>query len=310
MNPRLTLALIIAVSAAPPLHAESFNSWAARGAREEREKDPQSAVASYSNALSLWDEDDGASSKAKVLCARANLREKDGDDAGAIEDFTGCLALDKKNAKNFHRRGALLIKAGKTAAAIGDFYKAIAIDIRFAQAYADRASAYESQGDSGFAREDWRNACNFGHKAACAKVKEFSPKRAPKASKKKPKAAPAASNDAPPAEAAPAEAAPAEEPVEEAAPAAPAPPPKKRPKFTDCVKALDACVEGGDSFGTCVRKAPDCDKKADKGCCPAACFKAYQKLLNHDRSEAQAFREVFTAGAACGKPPKTEEESD
>lgn len=313
MSPHLTLAAILSVLAAVPAGAESFKSWAARGAREEREKDPKAAFSSYSNALSLWDEDDGSAGKAKVLCARAGLREKDGDDAGALEDLSGCLALDKKNAKAFHRRGVLLLKARKTGAAIGDFYKAVALDIRFGQAYADRARAYESQGETGFAREDYKNACSFGVKAACAKVKAMpAPKKTAKAAK------PAAKEDepeAPPEAEAAAQPEPPAEEEAEAPPDRPAPSAKKkpsapapyRPRYKDCLESLEACVENGDSFGACVRRAPSCDAKPVKGCCPAACLKAYQKSLNKERSEAEAYRENFTADAACAAPVKEDD---
>lgn len=306
MSPRRAYAVMIAFFAALPAGAESFKSWAARGAREEREKDPKAAFSSYSNALSMWEEDDGSAGKAKVLCARSGLREKDGDEAGALADLSDCLLLDKKNAKGFHRRGAMRLKAGKTQEAIGDFYKAIALDIGFAQAYADRARAYESQKELGFAREDYRNACGLGMKPACAKAKELAPKPAAKG-KGKPKPEP----EAPAADE---EAAPPAAPEEEAAEEAPAPAPKKaaaapyHPKFKDCLVALDTCVEGGDSFGGCVRAAPNCGVKAVKGCCPAACLKAYQKSINRERSEAQAFREHFSPEAACGVPPKEVED--
>lgn len=327
MTARLLLAVIIAFFAALPAGAESFKSWAARGAREEREKDPKAAFSSYSNALSMWEEDDGNAAKAKVLCARAGLREKQGDDEGALADLTDCLELDKKNAKAFHRRGALRLKARDTKRAISDFYRAIAIDIRFAQAYADRAAAYERQSELGFAYEDYRQACGLGVKAACPKAKALAPKPAAKGKgKAKPAAAPADDAPAPDAtpapEAAPApDAAPADEPspeaAPEAAPEAPAPATKKksssssapyRPKFKDCLAALESCVDKGDSFGVCVRRAPSCDARAVKGCCPAACLKAYQKSLNRDRSEAEAYREHFIPDSACGAPPKEEEE--
>lgn len=296
MNPRWMLAVMLVFSALAEARAESFKSWAARGAREEREKDPKAAFSSYSNALSMWEEDDGPGAKAKVLCARAGLREKKGDGAGALADLSACLALDKKNAKAFHRRGNLRLKAGKTTAAIGDFYKAVALDIRFAQAYADRARAYEIQGESSFAREDYRQACSLGVKPACAKAK--SPPSKPDATKGKGKARP--------------EETPSEEPVAEEAPA---PAPKKQarpsvyyPKFKDCRDSLNACVEGGNSFGGCVKNAPDCAVKAVKGCCPAACFKAYEKSISLDRSEAQAFRENFSPESACGIPPKEDQD--
>lgn len=306
MSPRLLLAVMIPFFALAEARAESFKSWAARGAREEREKDSKAAFSSYSNALSMWDEDDGGAAKAKVLCARSGLREKEGDAAGALEDLSACLALDKKNAKGFHRRGNLLLKDGKAAAAIGDFYKAVALDIHFAQAYADRARAYESQGEAGFAREDYRQACSLGVKPACAKAKALAPR--PEAKKGKGKGKPKA--EAPPDEGegpAPEEESPSEE--------APAPGPKKKanasvyyPKFKDCRDSLAACVEAGNSFGGCVKAAPDCAAKAVKGCCPAACFKAYEKSISLERSEAQAFRENFSAESSCGVPPKEDQD--
>jgi tetratricopeptide (TPR) repeat protein len=314
MSPRLSFVLMIAFFAAAPARSESFKSWAARGAREEREKDPKAAFSSYSNALTMWEEGDGGAAKAKVLCARSGLREKDGDDAGALSDLSDCLALDKKNAKGFHRRGVLRLKAGKTEEAIGDFYKAVALDIRFAQAYADRARAYESQGEKGFAREDYRHACELGVKASCAKAKALAPKPSAKG-KGKAKAKPdtqSAANDSAAAdgrEPEPAESTEAEAPEPAAKKKTPSPS-SYRPKFRDCVASLNSCVENGDSFGGCVHKAPDCDSKAVKGCCPSACLKAYQKSINRDRSEAQAFREHFTPEAACGVPPKETDDDD
>lgn len=307
MSPRLLLLVMIPFFTATPADAESFKSWAARGAREEREKDHKAAFSSYSNALSMWDEGDGNPSKAKVLCARANLREKQGDDAGALLDFSDCLALDKKNSKGFHRRGLLLLKANKTPEAIGDFYRAVALDISFAQAYADRARAYESQGEKDFAREDYKNACNLGVKPACAKSKALAPQPSTKAAGK-PKAPVPAPTATPAKEEMPTQT--------EEAPADSSPPPAQKndaapsyyPKFKDCLTSLDSCVENGDSFGACVRAVVNCDKKSVKGCCPAACLKAYQKAINRDRSEAASYREHFSPDSSCGIPPKPEED--
>ena len=326
MSPRIIILALLGIAAAVPAGAESFKSWAARGAREERVKDPKSAAASYGNALSLWKDDDGASGKAKVLCARSAIRDKDGDAEGALSDLTACLAIDKKNAKGFHRRGQMYAKSGNPSQAISDFYKAVALDINFGQAYLDRAGAYESQGEKEFAGEDYRRACDLGVKAACAKAKSYAkPGKKKSKSKSKPKekeeekaAAPDEPKEAEKSDEA-AEEAPAAEPAAEpTADAAPAPEKKKKaksaassyylPKYRDCLDALNACVDGGDSFGTCVHKAPNCDKKAVKGCCPAACFKTYQKAINRDRSEAEAFRDNFAPDAACGVPPKAEED--
>ena len=296
MSPRLVLAIFLSLAAAAPAAAESFKSWAARGSREEREKDPKAAFGSYSNALSLWKDDDGGMAKAKVLCARAAIQEKDGNDASAMSDYSDCLSLDRKNAKAFHRRGLLHIKANKTSLAISDFYKAIALDIGFGQAYVDRAGAYEGQGEKGFAYEDYRHACELGIKSACPKAKALASKTGAKSKSQSKSPTPET----------------AEEEAPSAEPSAKTGKPAKStsyyPKYRDCLAALNACVEDGNSFGSCVQKAPNCDQRAVKGCCPTACLKTYQKAINRGLSEAEAFRDHFAPDAACGIPPKAEEE--
>ncbi|HAZ09103.1 MAG TPA: hypothetical protein DCZ01_11430 [Elusimicrobia bacterium] len=280
MSPNVLLVLLLLTG---PVSAESFQSWAARASREEREKNDTEAVRSWSNALSSWKEVDGKAARAKAFCARGLLREKTGEDAEAVKDYTACLETDQKNAKVFHKRGLLRLKAGKTALAIDDFYKAVAVDIRFGQAYADRARAYESQFEQGFAREDYQRACSLGIKPACAKaLKRTFPKRSvktpkPDASPSKPAASKTAETTASPAKSNPV----------------------YQPRFNDCLHVLDACSESGKTFSACISAAPTCEEKAIKGCCPAACLRLYEKSLNRGSSEASAYREAFSPGAHC-----------
>ncbi len=302
-----SLLVLVVLTLAPSARAESFHAWAARAAREEREKRDDVALQSYSSALSSWKASDGKAPKAKVLCARAALRDRRGDEAGALADYSGCLEIDKKNAKAFHRRGQLRFKSGKTELAIDDFYKAVALDIGYAQAYADRAQAYEKQGDRMFAAEDYRRACELGVKAACPKAKELKPAR---------RGAPRKKESAEPSpEAADAAAPPADAPAQQAAPEPPAPaakPAQRRaaratyiPRFRDCLAALESCADSGASFGDCAGRAPACEQKAVKGCCPGACLEDYRKSVNNGASEAAAYREIFSPDASCAAPPKS-----
>lgn len=275
MSPRI---LFLFFLVATPARAESFKAWAARAAREEREKNAKDAFESYSNALSSWKESDGSAGKARVLCARAALRDRGGDESGALEDYSGCLALDKKNSKAFDRRGELRLKAGRLSPAIDDLDKAIALDIDFAAAYADRARAYELQHDSGFAYEDYRRACELGAQAACPKARELAPARKTGAEKKPRAAAP--------------------KPAPQVR-RAPRTPPAYAPRFSDCLDSARSCAAAGNAYGTCVSKAPACERKAVKGCCPLACLDAYRKALDGGASEASAYRDVFSPAASC-----------
>ena len=282
MSTHVLIVLLLAASASAT--AESFKSWAARASREEREKNDAAALSSYSNALSSWKESDGRAARARVFCARGALREKTGDEAEAIRDYTECLAADKKNAKVFHKRGRLRMKSGDTALAIDDFYQAVKVDLRFAQAYADRGSAYETQGERVFAREDHQRACELGIKTSCAEAKSLAGSKG-KAARTR-------------------EAPPEPPPAPSYADSSPA----YHPRFNDCLNALDRCSRSGKAFGACVNAAPACETKVVKGCCPAACLSTFVKSLNRGRSEEAAYRDIFTPGAECSAPPKEEDD--
>lgn len=296
------LALAAAASAGESL---SFRSWISRAERQEREKDLDGAKASLSNALSTWRDSDGKAARARTYCARASLRERTGEEAGALADYTGCLETDKKNAKALHRRGVLLLKAGKSSEAIHDFYKAVALDIRFGAAYRDRARAYEEQGDLAFAKEDYQRACELGLKDACARAKEIKPGSRPRP--RRPSAPegtalepvpPAPSADDFPPEAAPG----GTRPKSSAAGRRP-----YMPRFGDCREALQACLDEGGAFGSCVNARPACDKQPEKGCCPGPCLKAFAKAAAVS-SEANAYRQHFSPDAACAAPPPSEDD--
>lgn len=304
---KTTIALLgLLALASPSLAAESlsFRSWRARAERLEREKDAEGAASAWSNALSTWRESDGKAARAKAWCARAALREKAGQEAGALSDLTECLSIDQKNAKALHRRGVLLLKAGKRGDAINDFYKAVALDIRFGAAYYDRGQAYEAGGDVAFAKEDYKHACELGVKDACARAKGLRPgaKPAPKpAAPEEPGLEPvpqAPSGDAFPPELAP------------GAPKAKPGKPRRipyTPRFADCRERLEACLDEGGAFGSCVAERPSCDKQAVKGCCPAPCIKAFNKA-SASSSEANAYRQHFAPDAACAAGPPSDDD--
>jgi tetratricopeptide (TPR) repeat protein len=282
MSPLAFAVLLLAAG----VRAESFQAWAARGARAESRKDDRAALEAYTSALDAWKDGDGALPRAKVLCARAAVRERSGDDAGAEEDYTSCLETEKKNKKAFDRRGRLRLKAGRTTAAIGDFYKAVALDIDYGEAYADRARAYELQGDRTFAREDYRHACQLGVKRACAEGRRASEPKKPPA--EAPKPAPVDNGVVQ---------------INKEPPAKKAPPKRAAARLEGCRSAVQACADAGPSIGDCVDKAPICERKPGPGCCPQACVNAFRLSAGAGgHSEMDAFRSVFAPGSRCVAP--------
>lgn len=287
---RLVLLAIISLAAAVPAAAQSFQSWAAKGDKN-KQKDSSAAISAYTQALRLWKKTDGAKSKARVLSERASLYEKNGEPERAVKDLSAALAAQPKTASFLHRRGRLHLELGRAKAAVEDFYKAISVNLDFRDAYHDRARAYERLGDMKFAREDHRTACGLGHKKSCAAAKTLRQAADAAAARKKP----GAEDDA--AYAAPLE--PEGPRVVEVKKASGRP--KGRVNFDACISVVDACLEEGDSFGTCVSRAKACEKGAAKGCCPQACLTEYARLSSA-QSEAAAYRAVFTPSSPCAKP--------
>lgn len=321
MKTRGALILLALVLLSPgPARADSFASWAAKAERARKSRDDNAAIGAYTSSLLLWKKSDGKKAKVKVLSGRAELYAKSGEARKALRDLSAALELDFKSPALYHSRGKIHLALSNPSSAISDFYKAVALDLNFKDAYLDRARAYEMQGDIPFAKEDYKTACRLGLKNACALAKTAGKKRAEPPPKpivssvqlvKKSAAAPKAAEVQKPApvvetkpEPAP-EAAPPPQAQALAAPPAPSPTPA-RPDFSACRRGLNACVERGDGFGSCVQKAAACEDAPEnppEGCCPRACVKQFSARVDADESEAQAFREVFAPKSRCAGTP-------
>lgn len=272
------LLCLIALLACGQASAESFASWSSKAQKGVKRKDPAAALQAYSNALRLWKKSDGKKAKAQALIARAALYEEKRDFDSEIQDLARALEIDKKNPTLLHRRGRAYLENEDTSRAIDDFIKAIAVKLDFKEAYADRALAYERQGEFKFAAEDRRTACKLGLKSACPKIKRSPSKRARRAAKNK-----------------------NAQPVNQ--PEAPAP---AKIDFDACIADLKRCVGEGQTYDKCVADAPICDEDAESPCCPPDCIKEYRRAISEGSSEASTFRLVFSAGRRCNPiPPKS-----
>lgn len=287
--------MILLLMASSAARADSFSSWSAKAAKAERQGDLPAAMQAWTNALRLWKSSDGKKPRARAFEQRASLHEKESAPDLALKDLSSAVKLDDKNAKLFHRRGKLLLEQGKHSEAIGDFYKATALKLSFGEAFFDRARAYELQGDALFAGEDYRAACDLGYKKACPKVpanRVKKPKTARRPSKPKESASEAE------------ETAPAASAVEIIAPVKGEKEPQAQDEFdmTACAAGIERCAQADESgtYGACVAKAKVCGGASAKGCCPGECVRQFQKALDK-KSEAQAFREIFSEEHACAE---------
>ena len=313
---------------AGPVRADSFPSWYAKAQKAEARQDDDAALQAWSNALHLWKSTDSKPKKAQALAARAALYEKKSEWEAALEDLSEALKLATKDARLYHRRGVLYLDRGKASEAISDLYKATALKLDYGEAFCDRGRAYELQGDAEFAKEDFRTACRLGFKKACKKTGPAQPGAKPGAkappppkAKSKGGAGTAVPTSTAPAAAIPQAAAPAstvtapvdipvgsaveELPIGESPGEAPTLDPRA------CISRIRSCSENGDSYSACVSRVKLCEKDPRPGCCPRDCVALFKARLN-SKSEAAAFREVFTPTSPCLAPkkPKLDQQLD
>ncbi len=274
-------ALVVGLLAVRPASAESFGASMAKGEKAARRGDAASAAAYYTDALTAWAKVDGKTNKAKALSARADAFEREDQLDRALADRSEALRLAPKSDVYLRKRGELYLRMGKASLALTDFYKAVSHNLNDATAYFDRGVAYELQGDLSFAHEDYRTACRLGFKKACHNAKEAKEKLL---ASRKGAAFEAAEDEK-------------KGPVEIKRVRA-----KRKYKldYPACIDAVNACVDAGDGFGQCVRAAKVCEKEKARGCCPQSCLKAFDDVST-EKSEAEAFREVFEPKAACAR---------
>lgn len=105
---------------------------------------------------------------AKEYFDRALERQKAGDLAGAIVDYTQALALDPKNAQAYNNRGEARRHRGDVAGAIADFTRALELDPKHANTYYNRGLARKQQGDLEGAIADYTKALELNPKFAQA----------------------------------------------------------------------------------------------------------------------------------------------
>lgn len=209
-----------------------------------------------------------------------------------MSDLNLALELSPKQAAVLDRRGQLLAAKGQLTEAISDFYAATKLSIGFAEAYYHRAQAYEAQGDTAFAKEDYKQACKLGQKAACEAAKKTAAAKAAGASAG---GSPSSfKGTAPPGELK------EEQAPEEGAPA-PKPKPAPRVDLEACRGAIDECAEQGMAITFCVRRSRVCEKAPQAGCCPQQCLREFEMRAADDKSDAEVFREVFSVKGRCAK---------
>ena len=301
---------------AGPARADSFPSWYAKAQKAEARQDDDAALQAWSNALHLWKSTDSKPKKTQALAARAALYEKKGEWEAALEDLSGALQLDTKDTRLYHRRGVLYLDHGKALEAISDLYKATALKLDYAEAFFDRGRAYELQDDAEFAKEDFRTACHLGFKKACEKAVPTKPgaKAPPSQAKEKGGAGTTvqASTAAAPTSTVtvpvdiPVGSAVKELPVGKSPGAQEAPQKAPALDFRACIGRIRSCSESepGNSYSACVSRVRLCEKDPRLGCCPRNCVVQFQERLN-SKSEAAAFREVFTPTSLCLAPKES-----
>lgn len=261
----------------------SFSASSAAALRAEKAGDKPLAIELHTQALRAWSAKDGKPAKVKALLRRAELFASSGALDKAIKDLAAAIANDPKNAAHHHRRGQLFLEYGDPSQALTDLYRATSLRLDFKEALYDRGRAYERLGEAAFAREDFKAACKLGFKKACeaaATAREAArPAKRPAGDGEAARTEPRFSGQG----------------VEIVRPTAEAP---ARSEVKLCVALLQPCLNDGETYGRCMRRAKRCAVGQTDPCCPAACVDAFERAARA-ASELAAYQQVFESSRPC-----------
>lgn len=112
----------------------------------------------YRWALAAFDEAIRTRPTAGAYANRGTTRARLGDARGAIEDFTGALALEPDDPEVLFNRGNAHLAAGDSGAAAADFSRALELRPGWLLARFNRGLARWQAGDPAGARADWERA--------------------------------------------------------------------------------------------------------------------------------------------------------
>jgi len=144
---------------APASSAGAYHPLSFEAAEKANKGDYDGAIGDYSYAMKL----DPANAieyrkrLAQVYGSRGLAKYHQANYEGAILDFTKSIEIDPENASAplYNARGVVRLSTGDDKGAIADFTRAMEISPKFATAYANRAKAYEREGQKARAKDDY-----------------------------------------------------------------------------------------------------------------------------------------------------------
>lgn len=138
------------------------NAFFDRAFDKQKKGDFAGAIADYTWAIDLDPKN------ARAYNNRGEARRHRGDVEGAIADFTRAIEIDPKHANTYYNRGIARRQKGDLEGAIADYTRALELEPKNAQAYNNRGFARKQQGDLDGAIADYTRALKIDPKHAIA----------------------------------------------------------------------------------------------------------------------------------------------
>ena len=139
-------------SQAIKLQPDYADAYYNRGVDRDRQGDQSGAIADYTEAIRLKPD------YAQAYYNRGVDRDKQGDQSGAIADYTEAIRLDPDYAKAYYNRGIVRSKQGDQSGALADYTEAIRLKPDFAEVYYNRGFVRDNQSDQSGALADYTEA--------------------------------------------------------------------------------------------------------------------------------------------------------
>jgi len=142
----------------------SVDHYLTSAANKQADGDQDGAIADYSHAIELDNKN------ADTYVSRGGAKESKGDLEGAIADYDQALKLDPKKSTAYSGRASVKTSRNDLDGAIADYSRIIEFDPKNSDAYINRGTVFYAKASWKQALENFRHAIKVGDDAAHARI--------------------------------------------------------------------------------------------------------------------------------------------
>jgi tetratricopeptide (TPR) repeat protein len=141
--------------------ADTFAEWFDTGCKRYQEGDLKGAIEAYTGAIAMKPEEIRSYFNRGIAYIELHMLDK------AIDDYNTVISMNPDYTEAYNNRGWALLQKGLFDPAIRDCNKALQLDPNMATAYHTRGMAYKGKGMLEAAKRDFQKSCELGDAHGC-----------------------------------------------------------------------------------------------------------------------------------------------